>query len=117
MTTTHQPPSSGPAASGDREPPGPAALSAGELAALGARPGTLTAAEVTALHWLTGGTPGPHADLAEPAGCGDPGDDAVAEVLDAGFTHRYPAPGATGFAAGGPRIRCCPARTWPGRPR
>jgi hypothetical protein len=32
----------------------------------------------------------------------DTGAPAVAEALDAGFTHRLPTPGATGFAAGGP---------------
>ena len=112
MTTTHQPPPPAPAASGDRQPPGPgpgpAAPSAGERAIPGARPGTLTAAEVTALRCLTEDTPGPYRDLAEPAGCGGPDDDAVPEVLDAGFTHRYPVPGATGFAAGGPLDQMLP---------
>jgi len=111
VTTTHHPP--GPAASGDRQPPspgpGPASPSAGELSIPGARPGTLTAAEVPALRWLTEGTPGPYVDLAEPVGCGDLNDDAdVPEVLDAGFTHSYSAPGAAGFAAGGPADQMLP---------
>jgi hypothetical protein len=30
------------------------------------------------------------------------GEDAFADLVEAGFTHRYPEPGATGFRAGGP---------------
>jgi hypothetical protein len=30
------------------------------------------------------------------------GDDAFADLMEAGFTHRYPEPGVTGFRAGGP---------------
>ena len=107
MASAHEPPRPDPAASRDREPPSPASLSAEGLAARGARPGTLTAAEVTALHWLSEGTPGLYRDLAEPPDFGDP-DDAVPEVLDAGFTHRYPTAGAAGFAAGGPLDQMLP---------
>jgi hypothetical protein len=32
----------------------------------------------------------------------DPDEDACPDLIEAGFTHRYPEPGATGFRAGGP---------------
>src|SRR5580693_2020255 len=83
-------------------------------------PGELTGAELDALERLGGGYPDP--EPGDPDGelawCDDPrgelrdedgadlADDGdgpvVRDILEAGFVHRYPTPGATGFRAGGP---------------
>src|SRR5262249_34988341 len=92
-------------------------FTAAELAARLRAPGELTAAEAAALDRLDGGWPDPDDDsgYCDPDSCAPdvPGDDAerpelaergepaVAEALQAGFTHRYGSTG-TGFAAGGP---------------
>jgi hypothetical protein len=49
---------------------------------------------------LMGGNGYPEGFCAEDP-CED-GQDRFADLVEAGFTHRYPAPGATGFRAGGP---------------
>jgi hypothetical protein len=100
-----------------------AALSSEELEARLRGPGELTESELDALDRLYC-DPSDHDwagdDCAEAdpgyAPSGDPSGDpsggldgsgyglgpAVPDILDAGFTHRYPEPGATGFRAGGP---------------
>ena len=117
---THSPAS----ASGD-QPPAGTGLTARDLTARMAADGELTAEDIAGLARLDDG---PDAtddcwdndlqadpDAEPPAGWlvlpddehaalldGGTGTPQVAEALDAGFTRRYAAPGATGFAGGGP---------------
>src|SRR5215469_9539698 len=102
--------SAAPSGQGD----GPEDLTADELLRRLRAPGELTAAEVAALYRLDDGCPDPDddpgyrdpgswpADLpGEDGELADPGQAAVPEALEAGFTHRHGGTGA-GFAAGGP---------------
>ena len=100
-----------------------AALSSEELEARLRGPGELTESELDALDTLDDPAdydvawPDPDGNRPGEMGGGSrPDDDAEGEldgsgygheptgpdILDAGFTHRYPQPGATGFRAGGP---------------
>jgi hypothetical protein len=111
-------------ASGDQPPAAPGLtvpdLTADDLTARLAADGELAAEDIAALARLDDG-PGSRDDDSQADTDGEPPlewlalpDDehadlldgepapAVAEVLDAGFIHRYASPGATGFASGGP---------------
>jgi hypothetical protein len=120
MTTSPSPtPGPAPNKPADYRPSGNrgAALSCEELAARLRGPGELTEADLHTLETLDR----LYCDPASGAGGSGPDDDAgeldaggeldgsgygheptVPDILDAGFTHRYPQPGATGFRAGGP---------------
>ena len=115
----------GPASASGDQPPAGTGLTARDLPARMAAGGELTAEDIAALARLDDGpdTTGDcwdndlqaDPDAEPPAGWlalpddehaalldGGTGTPRVAEALDAGFTRRYAAPGATGFAGGGP---------------
>jgi hypothetical protein len=99
----------------DSPDPG-AALTPEELMRRLREPGDLTEREIAALDRVCADPDddcGPADDDMLPRdddepGSDEPGQAAARDVLDAGFTHRYPTPGATGFRAGGPLDRMLP---------